>query len=192
MKYKFHIDYCTYVPQATIASSGSCFLWHYIANLTTTLTLPRVHVLLECVDRFLELGTQIDAMEGLFVDLGSAILAIPPQPVQGLGRSFLLQDDANGIGEPDRVVGSVCRKQKHITFVDMDVPELVGGRIDGFKEHGSLILIEPLSRLIDMIVGSRIWTAHNLGGRSVYCSGLLVFASGIPSPSRRHYRRNSC
>lgn len=56
--------------------------------------------------------------------------------------------------------GGGTRKKKHIALIDPDVFELV--MIDDFQKHRALVLVEPLGRLIDMVVVTSVWTTDNL------------------------------
>lgn len=99
-------------------------------------------------------------MEALLVNLFPAILAIPPQAIDGTFGSWLLQDNAHRVGEANGVVGSVWREKKHFALFDVNVAELAF--VDGFEEHGAFVLIEPLGSLVYVVVCSGVGAAHYL------------------------------
>lgn len=86
--------------------------------------------------------------------------AVPPHAVEGVWRTTLLEDDADGVGEADGVVGGVGGQQEHVALADDDVAELAV--VDDFEHHGALVLVEPLWRLVDVVVGSGVGPADDL------------------------------
>ena len=99
-------------------------------------------------------------MERFFIYDVPAVLAVPPQLIFALGRSWLLQYDTYSVCETDRVVRCIWRKEKHLPFANRDVPE--DTVINDLKQHGAAILIEPFSGFVDMIVRPGVRAAHNL------------------------------
>lgn len=90
----------------------------------------------------------------------SIVLAVPPQSVLTPLRSGLLEHDANGIGEADRVMRGVWGQEEHFTLMDRDIP--MYSIIDDLEEHGATVLIEPFGGLIDMEIGAGIGAANDL------------------------------
>lgn len=95
-----------------------------ITQRPTVLARPSFLVALEFVHSILELRTQIYTVERSLVHLLVAVLAIPPQSVDGRRGSMLLQHNADGVCEPHRIVGHVGRKKEHLPFVDRDIAKL--------------------------------------------------------------------
>lgn len=89
-----------------------------------------------------------------------ARLTVPAHAVEGAGGPALLEHDAHRVGEPHRVVGRVARQQEHVALADDDVPELAV--VYHLQRHRALVLVEPLRRLVDVVVGPRVGTAHDL------------------------------
>ena len=90
----------------------------------------------------------------------ATILAIPPQTVYALLRSFLLQNDTNRVCKPNRIMRRIGGEQEHLTFANVDIAKLP--IIYSLEEHGSFILIEPFRCLIYMIIGPLIRAANDL------------------------------
>lgn len=95
----------------------------------------------------------------------TAVLAVPPHPVNRVLRAFLLEDDANRIREPDRVMRGVGREKEHLPFADDDIPEVTV--VDYFQHHGAFVLVEPFGRLVDVVICSGIWASDYLWHSSV-------------------------
>lgn len=150
-------------------------------------------ILLEGIHGLLDLRAQIGAMEALLVHLASATLAVPPQLVHAALRPRLLQHDAHRVGEADRVVRHVGRQQEHLALVDVDVAEGLGGGvvlpIDDLEQHAPLVLVEPLGRGVDVVVGARVGPAddhdgHVLVGDAVVVDGRLEEMGVLGEPGR--------
>jgi len=90
-----------------------------------------------------------------------AALAVPPHTVNGVFRSLLLEHDADGVGKADRVVGCVWREEEHVAFPDDDVSE--DNTINHFEYHGALVLVEPLGRLVDVVIRPSVGATDDLG-----------------------------
>lgn len=62
----------------------------------------------------------------------------------------------------------VGRQEEHGAFMNYYVPEFgMGfgdGGIDDFEEHGAFVLVEPFGCLVDVVVGSGVGSAYDLGG----------------------------
>lgn len=56
---------------------------------------------------------------------------------------------------------SRTRQEEHLLLLDADILELA--IIDDFEEHAALILVEPLGRLVDVVVCPLVGTANYLG-----------------------------
>lgn len=106
-------------------------------------------------------------MEASFVDNGAAVLAVPAHAVDRGGRSLLLEDDTDSVGEAHGVVRRVGGEEKHVALANDDVAE--DTIVDDLEHHGALVLIEPLGGLVDVVVGTGVGAADNLdkesGGR---------------------------
>ena len=110
-------------------------------------------------------------MKGRLVDDGAAVatgsvgrvgLAVPAHAVEtGLGP-VLLQYDPHRVGEAHGVVGRVGRQQEHVALADDDVLEGARLRVHDLEQHGAPVLVEPLGRLVDVVVGPRVGTAYDL------------------------------
>ena len=103
------------------------------------------------------------------------LLAVPPHLVDAVGGPALLKDDAHRVGEAHGVVRRVAGEQEHVALADHDVlkgPVLV----DDLEEHRPLVLVEPLGRLVDVVVCARIGAAYDLGWGSVLV-GVFCFPS---------------
>lgn len=84
---------------------------------------------------------------------GIAGLTVPAEAIEALFRARLLQHNPDRVGEPYRVVRRVRREQEHFALMDVDVAEVgARGRVDDTEKHPALVLIEPLGRLVDMVI----------------------------------------
>lgn len=105
---------------------------------------------------------------GLVYDGGATLAgAIPAKAVDGLLGAALLEDDADGVGEADGIVGDAAGQQEHVALVDENVTEdgsalSLGLLVNNLKEHGALMLIEPLRRLVDVIIGTGVGPPNDL------------------------------
>lgn len=116
----------------------------------------------KCNDCLLDLRAEIRAVEcGLVCD-APALLAIPAQAIEAALRPGLLDDDANCVGEADRVMRCVARQQEELALTDGHVARRGSHRIDHLEQHAALILVEKFSRLVDVIVSARVWAADHL------------------------------
>lgn len=96
-------------------------------------------------------------------DGGAAgLLAVPAHAVEGGLGAALLEDEADGVGEAHGVVRGVAREQEHVALADHDVAEHAG--VDDLEDHGALVLVEPLGRLVDVVVCAGVGAAYDLGG----------------------------
>lgn len=66
-------------------------------------------------------------------------------------------------------MGSVRRQQEHLSFADYDVLELAF--IHDLQHHCAFILVEPFRCLIDVVVGSSIWSSYDLGSSELGYAG---------------------
>jgi hypothetical protein len=99
------------------------------------------------------------------VDDFPAISAIPAHAVQGFRWTALLQDDAHCIRKAHRIVGGVGREQEHVPLSDDDVPKIT--LIHDLEHHGTLVLVEPLGRLVDVIIRAGVGPADDLASALV-------------------------
>jgi hypothetical protein len=60
-------------------------------------------------------------------------------------------------------VGGVAGQQEHVALADDDVAE--DAVVDDLEYHGALVLVEPLGGLVDVVVGTGVGAADDLGGR---------------------------
>lgn len=88
-------------------------------------------------------------------------LAVPAHAVEVVGRPPLLDDEAHGVGEAHGVVRRVARQEEHVALADHDVPERTV-RLDHLEDHGALVLVEPLGRLVDVVVRPGVGAAYDL------------------------------
>jgi len=98
-------------------------------------------------------------MEGSLIYNRAAFQAVPAEPIEGFLWSRLLDHDADGVGESDRVVRGVWWKQEHLSFIDYEISELA--LVDNLEHHRAFVLVEPFGRLVDMVVSSSVWTSNN-------------------------------
>ena len=54
----------------------------------------------------------------------------------------------------------IWRQKEHFTFADYDVSEVAF--INYLQHHCAFVLVEPLGRLVDVIVGACIWASYDL------------------------------
>jgi len=113
------------------------------------------------IDGLLDLRAQIRAVEGRLLDHALAVRAVPAQAVDAVGGALLLEHDADGVGEAHRVVRRVGRQKEHAALRDQDVAE--DAVVDDLEQHRALVLVEPLGRRVDVVVGARVWAADDLG-----------------------------
>jgi hypothetical protein len=114
----------------------------------------------EGLDGGLDLSAEVGAVEGGLVDDLAARLAIPAHPVDASLGAVLLEHDAHGVGEPDGVVRRVARQQEHVALPDDDVLEYAV--VHYLEHHGPLVLVEPLGRLVDVVVCTGVGAADDL------------------------------
>lgn len=93
----------------------------------------------------------------------AVLLAVPAHAVEALGRPALLDDEAHRVGEAHGVVRRVARQEEHVALADHDVPERPV-RVDHLEDHGALVLVEPLGRLVDVVVCAGVGAAYDLRG----------------------------
>ncbi|KAI9171259.1 3-hydroxyanthranilate 3 4-dioxygenase [Paramyrothecium foliicola] len=127
-------------------------------------------VVLEVLDGLLDLGAEVGAVEGGLVDDGAAAGAVPAHAVERVAGPALLEDDADRVGEADGVVRGVAGQQEHVALADDDVAE--DAVVDDLEHHGALVLVEPLGRLVDVVVGAGVGPADDLErvGKRAYWS----------------------
>ncbi|CAG9971095.1 unnamed protein product [Clonostachys byssicola] len=125
--------------------------------------LPLCIITLEVLNGLLDLRPQVGAVERGLVDDLAAVRAVPAQAVEGPLGPALLQDDADGVGEADGVVGGVAREEEHVALPDDDIPELAV--VDDLEHHGPLVLIEPLGGLVDVVICTGVGSADDLGSK---------------------------
>lgn len=99
------------------------------------------------------------------MDDGAAarLLAVPAHAVEAVGGPALLDDEADRVGEAHGVVRRVARQEEHVALADHDVPE-GPVRLDHLEHHGALVLVEPLGRLVDVVVCPGVGAAYDLRG----------------------------
>ncbi|KAL2287188.1 hypothetical protein FJTKL_06178 [Diaporthe vaccinii] len=139
-----------------------------VFGLATRRTFPHALVLPPVINQRLQLCPQVRAVKHLLPDdrrgLVAALLAVPPQPVQAPLGPHPLHDEADGVGEPHRVVRGVARQQEHLALLDLDVLEelpALGVLLHHLEAHGALELVEPLLRLVDVVVVARVGPADD-------------------------------
>lgn len=132
----------------------------YIGQCAAASALPVMLLAHELFDCCLDLRPEIGAMESRLMNLVAAVLTVPAQAVNHVLRATLFNDNTHGVGKPDRVVRSVAGKKKHVALADDDVPE--HAFVNNLEHHGSLVLVEPLRCLVDVVVGPRVWAADDL------------------------------
>lgn len=144
-----------------------------IRNLSAFLTSPRLLVVLELLYRSLDLRPQIRTMESSLVHHFLAASTIPSHPINCSLRSLLFQNNPHGVCESNRVVRSIGRQQEHFPFTNDDVPES-GGRVHDFEHHGALVLIEPLGRLVDVVIRAGVGPADYHYGKVFVVDAVVV------------------
>jgi len=120
---------------------------------------PGLLVALELVHSILELRTQIYTVKRSLVNLLVAVLAVPPQSVDGRLWSQLLQHNADGVCKPHWIVRHVGWKEEHLPFLYRDVAKLAV--LDDLEQHVAFVLEEPFRRLVDVVIGSFIGAADD-------------------------------
>jgi len=95
------------------------------------------------------------------MNLFSAILTVPPQVINTIFGTNLLNHNSDGVGEANGVMWCVWRKQIHVTFVNGDINEFVRRWINGLEKHVAAILVEVFWGRIDVIVGAGIRTSND-------------------------------
>lgn len=157
---------------------GRSHLLHYlrlrcnVTCLTAVATLPLLRVFFEGVYRFFYLCSKIGAVKACLMDLLAAILTVPPQPIQAALRARLLENHTNSVGESYGVVRCVCGKEEELAFIDIDVFEFT--ILHRLEQHAAFVLVEELGRLVDMVVGSSVWTTHDHHGHGVVVNAIVV------------------
>ncbi len=121
----------------------------------------------ELLDGGLDLRAEVGAVEGGLVHGGAAGAAVPAHAVDRAGRAALLEHDADGAGEPHRVVRRAARQQEHVALADDHVPEPAPAPapallLHHLEHHRAPVLEEPLRRLVDVVVRPRVRAAHDL------------------------------
>ncbi|RBQ78392.1 hypothetical protein VDGD_21221 [Verticillium dahliae] len=117
---------------------------------------------LELVHGGLDLRAEVRAVKGRLVHDGPAAVAVPAHAVEAPRRPALLEHDADRVGEADGVVRRVGGQQEHVALADDDVLEGAVGRVDDLEGHGALVLVEPLGRRVDVVVGAGVGAADDL------------------------------
>lgn len=80
-----------------------------------------------------------------------AILTVPSEPILTFGRTRLFEDDPNGIGKTNRIMGYIGWKQKHLAFADGNITKSAI-LFNDFEEHGTAKLEKPFCGFVDMVV----------------------------------------
>lgn len=140
-------------------------LRHGVRQGATLVTGPVLLGSHEGLNGGLDLGAKIGAVEGGLVDDSAAavFLAVPPHAVDGVLGAALLDDDAHRVGEAHGVVRRVARQQKHVALPDHHVPERA--LVYHLQDHRPFVLVEPLRRLVDVVVCPGVGTAYDLVGK---------------------------
>ena len=138
-----------------------------ITDLTALPALPRLLIRLKLLHRLLDLRPQIRAMETLLMHFRPTVLAEPHQAIQTPLRPRLLDHHSHRIREPHGIMRNVPGQQEELPFVDVDVFELVCGRLDSFEEHAAFVLVEEFRGRVQVVVGTRVGTADNHDGHGV-------------------------
>lgn len=101
-------------------------------------------------------------MEGRLVDndAARAIGAVPAHAVERVGRTALLDDHADCIGEADGVVRRVGGEEEHVALADDDVSEV--SIVYDLENHGALVLVEVLGGGVDVVICAGVGAANNL------------------------------
>lgn len=141
----------------------------HITNLPTTPTLPRLSVRLKLLHRLLNLRPQIGTMETLLMHLTPTTLTIPPQTIHTPLRPRLLNHNANRIRKPHRIVRHISWQQEQLSLIDVYVPKLVCGGLDGFQQHAAFVLVEEFRGRVDVVVCAGVGAAYDHD-----CEGVVV------------------
>lgn len=115
------------------------------------------------LDSRLDLCAQVRAVEGGLVYDGPALGlgAVPTHAIRGRGGPPLLQHNSHGVGKAHRIVGCIGRQQEHVALADDDVAEAAVG-VNNLEHHGTLVLVEPFGRLVDVVVGAGVGATDDL------------------------------
>lgn len=97
-----------------------------------------------------------------------ALFAVPPHMIYRVRRPRLLKHNPDGIRKSHRIVRGVGRQQVQRVLMDGHVDEAVrrARRVDRLEQHGALVLVEELGRLVDVVVGARVRPAHHHDGQA--------------------------
>lgn len=147
------------------SSFSLTFRWCNITQSATIFACPFFLIRLESIHGFLDLRAQIRAVESFLIHFLPAVLAVPAKTIEAALRSWLLNHNADRIGETNGVVWCFGWQEKHIAFVDVDIAEEFFACIvpvDGLEKHGALILVEPLCCVVDVIICACIWATDDL------------------------------
>lgn len=139
-----------------------------VGQLAACAAPPLGLVILKVLDGLLDLGPQVGAVKGGFVDDHGPFTrgAVPSHAINRGSGTALLQDDAHRAGEADRVVRRVGGQEEHVALPDDDVSE--DAVVDDLECHGAAVLVKPLGRLVDVVIGAGIGAADNLCMQSEY------------------------
>lgn len=92
---------------------------------------------------------------------------------------FLFEDDVDGVGEVDGVVGGVGWEEEYVVLVDDDVFEgVVIGGVDDFEEYGVVVLVELFGGLVDVVVGVGVGVVDDYDGE-VFVVDVVVVDGGF-------------
>jgi hypothetical protein len=73
--------------------------------------------------------------------------------------------------------GRQTRQKKHLPFVDGNVLELA--LVDNLQQHGALVLVEPLGRLVDVVVVAGIRAANYLSQASASALYICIYVYAL-------------
>ena len=115
-------------------------------------------------------------MKSIFLDNVAAVVAIPAQLVQAALWPRLLNHHTHGIRKSNRVVRGVCRQQKELPFIDVDIHELIFpiDLLNRLEQHPAFVLVEELRRLVDVVVCAGIGSAHDHDSHRIAVDAVVV------------------
>jgi hypothetical protein len=185
-----HLSIYTYVCMYAVSFTQSSFgplidpgLGAASATSPPALQTPVARAGLEGLDGNLDLGAEAGAVEAGLVDDRATGGVVPAHAVDGALGPTLLKHDTDGMGEAHGVALDVPRRQEHVTLANDDVVKPAA--VNDLEHHCALVLVEPLGRLVDMIICACVGPADNLGGRlASQCVGIqgAVYSFHCPVP----------
>ncbi|KAI7165236.1 3-hydroxyanthranilate [Hortaea werneckii] len=102
----------------------------------------------------------------------ASFICVPRLPIHTALRTRLLKHHTYSVGESYWVVWRVGGKEEELAFIDIDVFKFA--ILHRLEQHAAFILVEELRRLVDMVVGSSIWTTHDHHSHGVVVNTVVV------------------